>query len=237
VPTPVGGAALFVYLLLPGLCYVARLERGQRPGRSSNLSVFREAVTVVISSVVALSVSAVLFAGARWLAPNHTPDIGRLVRDEHRAYIKAYYAYLGAWILVILLSATALAFLAGWKDMAGALDRKFSSDEGGRVESAWWAAFELSAAKDRKKYLTCKLDDGTQVEGGLFTYNHTPDETSDREILVSSPYYVRLASGAEERFQAGTIVVSARHIVWLRVEYLSDAELAVTNTRDPVAAT
>lgn len=240
MPTTLSGLLLFVVLLLPGLAYVVRLERGTRPGKSSGITAFRETVTVVVASVLALSFVGLLFGVARTITPSHTPDVGRLVRAERGIYLRARYGYLGLWFALLLVAAVVVAYLAGRFDVARWLEDKVLHEPSGgqRPESAWYTVFEFQGARERKKYLVCRLREGTEVEGGLNSYNPIADEIADRELAVAPPYVLRRPNGEEQRYEAGAIIVAARDLVWLRVEFLTDAELAsrVSPSAAPVVA-
>jgi hypothetical protein len=64
------------------------------------------------------------------------------------------------------------------------------------------------------------LSDGSEVEGWLESFNSASDETADRDLLLDAPiYYWRPENDGVEIRQYGSVVLSARTIVFLRVEY------------------
>jgi hypothetical protein len=236
VPTTISGVVLFVYLLIPGLCYVARLERGQRPGTSNTISALRETATIVVASVLALSAASGVFAALRMAFARHTPDVGKLVTHTRYRYIDAHYAYLATWAIGILLLASAIAFATANFDLAQKLQDRFGDPKGGKGESAWWTLFEVKVgdARTRSRYLTCRLSNEAEIEGVLSSYSHALDEDDNRSLVIVGPYFIR-EDGAERKVDTGAITVSARDIIWLRVQYLTDTECAVLTDRTPMA--
>lgn len=225
MPASIGGALAFVVLLLPGICYVARLERGVRPSKSLTVSAFRETAAVVFASVILLLITSLFFAGARALWPQHTPDVGAMERDWHRYLItERQLNYTALWALALVGAACALGFFVARFDLIGKLDDLVSDDQGSRSESAWWSAFQ-TFPKTHYNYLYCRLEDGTEVEGPLSSYNPSPDENDDRSLQVVAPYTVRDPGGLARSYDAGLIILSARRMLSLRVVWFTPEEL------------
>jgi hypothetical protein len=119
-----------------------------------------------------------------------------------------------------LAVACALAVLA--VDLPKVLKRRGNRDPRGRVElaAAWWRAFE--AFPDHKKKVLCKLEDGTMIRGWLFSYSHQLDENVDRDIILSPPLKVQSEKGTIYSVEYGSMVISARRILYLHVDYIPD---------------
>ena len=72
MPTSLVGLSVFVVLLLPGLVhYLQRRARVQ----TATLPPFVETATLAAVSIATNAVGLALFAVARTIGPNHTPDV------------------------------------------------------------------------------------------------------------------------------------------------------------------
>ena len=101
--------ALLGLIASPGLVY--RGTRQRRHPSSERRGGVENSLTLLVGAA-ATFVSLWLFAAIRVLAPGHTPDLGRLLR-EPADYIKSQLPYLAAWAAGIYVVALALALLAG----------------------------------------------------------------------------------------------------------------------------
>ena len=212
MPSSFTGLVLFVLLLAPGFVFAA--QRDRRSARRQR-STFGETVLLGLTSFLCDVAALLVFAVLRAAAPDHTPDVGRLVRDG-RTYFDAHYAYLGWWALGLLALACALGFMLGrWPPRFTPV---FADDI--TFTSAWWDLFEQYP--DSKVYVGCELEDGSYLGGELFTYNSDEDETENRELALLAPITYRPA-GVDDEVElddVGTISVSARQIKFLTVSYL-----------------
>jgi hypothetical protein len=212
VPSSFTGLVLFVLLLAPGFTFAAQRER-RAPRRQR--SAFGETVLLGLTSFLCDVAALLVFAVVRAAAPDHTPDVGRLVRDG-RTYFDAHYAYLGWWALGLLALACAFGFVLGrWPPKFAPV---FADDI--TFTSAWWDLFEQY--RDSKVYVGCELEDGSYLGGELFTYNSDEDETENRELALSAPITYRPAGFDDEveLDDIGAVTVSARQIKFLTVSYL-----------------
>jgi MFS family permease len=225
MPTSLLGLLLFVVLLAPGFCYVLRQEQRQ-PGHA--VSVFRETVTLTITSILCDLTVAALVAVLRIRFPRAVPDIGQLVRDP-ADYARARYATLGWWSAGLLAAACLLGLLLASVDLTGTLERCSRVRWLGwllppvstsvRLESHWWWLFRQYPR--RRKYVTCHLDDGSYLSGWLVSYATMADETPDRELVLTRPLYHRPPDSDEEQaLDYDAAAISARHIVSLLVRYM-----------------
>jgi Family of unknown function (DUF6338) len=187
--------------------------RRERVAAGRRLSAFRETVSVVFASLFALSIALGLFTVIRLLTPGHTPDIGQLVRTPSD-YAKQEYAYLGWWGIGVLLGACVMAYLAA---RPPALLTSRRDPQAIEHVSGWSKLFEEN--RDLQNRVLCQLDDGTTVQGWLWRYNVEPEETGDREIVLTGPLVLRHPDGHVQRTDFGGMSISARRIVYLYVEY------------------
>jgi uncharacterized protein DUF6338 len=229
VPTTVVGVLLFVLLLAPGFAYMLRRRR-ERPAAA--VSSFQETVTLALVSLACDIIVLLAFALLRALLPNHTPDVGALIRGPEQ-YLEQHYAAVGFWLLSLLLVACLLAVALASREVgAGAtkLVRRLSwlswlapkPDSGPQSISLWWKLFEWY--KDGPIHVGCELDDGSFVAGWLWSYNHNEPESPDRDLAVSAPITFRAAGSdtAVTLERVNVVAISARRIVSLHVSYVID---------------
>ncbi|MGR3871417.1 DUF6338 family protein [Streptomyces graminifolii] len=212
MPTTLTGILIFVVLLLPGLTYsmVREIRSGER-----RQSPFRETGAVVFGSVIA-EISAIgIFAVARIAWPANTPDIGRLVRDRSN-YVEAHYAQLAGWAISLLLLACLLAGVT-------ALFVKRHTT----TLSAWSILFEYWHP-GHEVHVGCVLDDGSFIEGSVASYNISPDDSGDRDLILAQPIRYRPPGDFREpqTYAAGSVCIAARKIVTMFVSHLPAAPLA-----------
>ncbi len=137
-----------------------------------------------------------LFAAARGLAPDNTPDLGRLLREPAH-YIASQLPYLAAWAAGIYVVALALALIAGI-----VLPHRRS---GIRDVSSWWLIFGdddrstsrrwlsrrrndgADARASVQQYVGCDLIDGSYLGGYIYAYSTEVEETLDRDIVLVAP--------------------------------------------------
>jgi hypothetical protein len=209
VPTTLTGVLLVVVLLLPGLTY--SMVRERRSGER-RVSPFRETGAVIFGSVIAEIAVLALFAIVRISWPDSTPDVGRLIRDRG-SYVVAHYALLAGWAVCLLLLASLLAGLAAL------LFKRHTS-----TLSAWSILFG-HWHKGHEAHVGCVLEDGAFVEGVIASYNLSPDDLADRDLVLVSPIRYRPPGALEtEPYPAGAVCISARKIVTMFVTHLPAAE-------------
>lgn len=225
MPSTFVGLLLFVVLLAPGLTYLLVAERGPLPVRG--LSVLRESATVALTSIVFNGIALLAFAVTRALGPGLTPDVGRAVR-EGLPYLRTHYVAVTWWAVGVLGLACVLA--GSWGIVLNATDRlatlrrrrwlRVLSPVGGVAHvSSWWKLL-IDKEPDRRRRVTCHLDDGTRVEGWLLSLNAGVEETGDRDLALSAPLTVTASSGDVREVRFGAVSLSARHIVAMYVDYL-----------------
>lgn len=220
VPSTLLGLALFVVLLAPGFAYVLRSE-GIVPVRPQ--SVFRETVRVIFASVICLAIAGLMMTGLRWLLPEHTLDVGSLVRDPG-AFGKANYVAVAWWAILYLVLATVVAWVGASPKIIRWLSAR-SSVRIRRSESAWYTVFhkfdaDADAGGPRAIVVGAQLDDGTYVCGQLHTFQVDPEESGDRDILLSAPLRRITVDGINHPMGAQFAVISGRKIVRLDVTHL-----------------
>jgi Family of unknown function (DUF6338) len=214
MPTTLSGLLLFVALLTPGFCFALRRERVVA---APTVSVFRETVALVFASVAALAIAVGLFTFVRLLLPDHTPNVGQFVRAPSD-YAKQEYAYVALWSVGTWLTACLLASIAARPPAS--LSRVMRRDPQAIERfSAWWRLFEANPSLE--KTVLCQLDDGTTVEGWLWSYDPDPEETGDRELVLTGPLVLRHPNGHVQRTDYGAISMSARRMVYMYVNYSS----------------
>jgi len=226
VPTTILSLVLAAVLLVPGFAYALRAERDSP---SHKVSGFRETASIAIVSAIANTVVLTGFGLLRVLLPGHTPDVGKLIRTP-ADYAKTAYAPLTVWALVLLGSATLLAYKAA--DKSSRL-RCFSHKVAVRLglisprsrehfASAWWSIF--TEHSEGKTYVGCHLSDGTFVGGTLRSFNRDTAETGDRELTLAGEIAYRPpgATQTEVLQGVGGCVVRADKITLMTVSHIEE---------------
>lgn len=73
-------------------------------------------------------------------------------------------------------------------------------------------------------FVGAQLDDGTYVQGKLYSFNPAFTENEEREILLSAPLSVISKEGVTTSIDAQFSVVSARRIVRMDVKHFEQNE-------------
>jgi hypothetical protein len=227
IPSSVVGLVIFVVLLAPGLAYVLRRERAvPTPVRSP----FREAMQVVFASVACLLVVTALFALVRTLAPDVTVDFGALVRNPSR-YARERHVRLAWWGLLWIALATGLGAVAADPRVARAIRvlwnspiwRALAGAQGSRIRpvSAWYQVMTFYDNADPGPVVVgVQLDDGSYVQGRMYSFSASSDEDEDRELLLNGPLTMVAKNGKISELAHQFTVISARHIVRMDVTHL-----------------
>lgn len=215
MPTNLNGLLLFLVLLLPGFAYTVGRERA---GVERKVPPLRETVSIVVASVACELVVLLVFAVIRITWPHATPDVGKIVRGE--PYFKTHYALIATWGVLLLGTATALAYAS----TRPALRRRFT-----RVDyphpstaSAWWIVFEKWKPRSvgAEVRVACYLDDGSYVAGRVKTFNNAAEDTADRDLVLLAPIEYRHApTAAVKTLDAGAVVISARRIQFMAAKH------------------
>lgn len=239
VPNSLAGLLIFIVMLAPGLAYVLRHERVV-PARS--YTAFRETLRVVYVSVVCLVITALAFAGLRWRLPNRTPDIHALVVDPDK-YAREHYVELAWWAFGLILFATLVGagaadkrVVAMWKRVTGwRATRWIIGKPSIGHTSAWYTAFHLRDREPGRTWLGVQMDDGSYMEGELFSFNVAADEDENRELVLMRPHVTKGDHVRLPMLQDLTIL-SARHIVRIDVTRIAPARPPVPSQPERVQA-
>lgn len=222
MPTTLTGLVLLVVLLLPGSVYLGAIERNNPKLERSPLG---EIATLAGASVVADALALLIFAGFRSALPNHTPDVGRLVR-EGGDYLRAEYAYISRWAGLVLILAALIAWVGAWlhdnwPPRPLRRRRKKARRVRSTYRSSWWMAFETNRdIENESVYVQCLLADDWYIEGRLWAYNESMTESGDRDLLLASPIRYR-APGADDacEYEAESACISASRIIAMFVSH------------------
>lgn len=223
MPTTLTGLLTFVILLLPGFAYLVGKERN---GTERHTSPFRETVAVVAASVTSELAILVVFAIVRWSWPSGTPDVGALIRNGG-AYLSGsnahpgHYAKVAIYTIIMLAFAITFAYVATWPKVRRWPKGAYPHDS---AVSAWWLLFERWPGK-RNVQVTCTLDNGWAIRGGMQSFNNSADDSPDRDLILKTPIEYRQPGEAEwHSFNARYACMSAGHIVIMFVSYPPAAE-------------
>ena len=186
--------ALLGLIASPGLVY--REARQRRYPSSERRGGVENSLTLLVGAA-ATFVSLWLFAAIRGLAPNHTPDVGKLLR-EPADYIRDQLPYLAVWAAASYVMALGLALCAGM-----VMPNRTS---GIRDVSSWWLIFgdddrptlqrrrssrrrrdEADVRSPVRQYVGCDLVDGSYLGGYIYAYSTEVEESLDRDIVLVAP--------------------------------------------------
>jgi hypothetical protein len=236
VPTTLISLLIFIVLLLPGFAYLVGKERN---GTGQHASPFRETVAVVAASVTSEITVLIVFAIIRRIWPSHTPDVGALIRNPG-AYLRGtstapgHYAQVTIWAAGLLALATAGAYWAANAKVRRAIEwLPFTGDyPHPSTVSAWWLLLEDWPRHKADVQVTCTLDDGSAVQGVVRAFNHSADDSPDRELILGKPIRIRLPSAAEMiDYNAGYACVSAARIVIMFASHVQPVSPAISRWR------
>lgn len=218
MPTSLLGLVIFATSVFPGFGFLLGRE-SRHPTRDHNG--FRETVSLIFAGIVAMVCALFAFSAVRGLLPDHTPDVGALLRDPG-LYLRADLPYVAAWTVGIVAAATGGAYLAGL--FAPRLRR------GVAFESAWWKAFnhdptsgqsEPTGESSHQVHVGCELTDGSYVAGWLWSYATAVEENADRDLALTGPITYRPNSDDNEvDIEHGVVVVASRNIKFVGVSYV-----------------
>ncbi|WP_205326737.1 DUF6338 family protein [Glycomyces sp. YM15] len=216
MPTTITSLILFMTLVIPGVLYVSRRERGL-PERQR--SVFRETIGVGVAGITFNLLALIPILILAMLFPSVIVDVSKLIIDT-RKYLGDNWYKAGLWACVTLVLATGLAWLSSRKPKEPTDDYTSS-----------WAILFKKWRHDREVHIGCTLDDGSWFGGMLASYNTSTVESGDRDIILSQPLEYRdsTATEAEPYPQVSAVCLSARHIrsmsiTWLPVVSVSRPE-------------
>jgi hypothetical protein len=225
MPTSFTGLLLFVVLLLPGFAYQVGKERS---GVERRPPPFRETVSIVAASVVTeLAVLVVTWPLWAWALNVHRLTSGA------GAYWRARPGTLTAWGLGLLLLACGLAYASTLPKVRGSrvAQRLLGPYPHESTMSAWWKAFveQHPHMPFSSRWVGCILDDDSVVEGRLFSFNRSGDDTGDRDLILQHPIrYQPKEASAPYHYPAHLVCIPARRIVTLFVTYIG-----VEGAREP----
>ena len=229
MPTTLIGLLIFVILLTPGFCFALRRERGRHPYRTQ--SAFREIAELLLAGLAVDFSILLLFAVLRILLPEHTPDVGKLIRTG-KTYFSTHYESIVAWVAILWVLACLVAYVAAaieWTEIRPArfalkrfpkLKKLMETEKGRRPVSAWWKAFEAGGGDQVTRRVLCRLEDGTRIEGTSWSYNPGVNEVDDRSFTLVGPITVAEPDSPPMHTNLGTVVVSARRLQYLYVRYV-----------------
>jgi hypothetical protein len=215
----------FVVLIAPGLAY--DLAREQREPRR-DVSALRELAVLILVGLLCDILVSILFVIAKGLLESSTqiatPDVPALLANPH-AYVVAHTSVAFYWGLAWLAAACGLGYSLGAADDEGWIRKSLNRvSPGGPIQfvSSWTMAFH--ADKGVRVYVACTLDDGSWIAGYLAYHNVSPEETEDRDLMLTGPVAYRESGGTSETELAdvGYAVVSARRIVHMEVYYMPE---------------
>jgi hypothetical protein len=229
VPDTFLGLAALIFLFVPGVVYAVQADL-RRPAIEQ--SPLRELTTIAGVGTICDVAVLTLFGIFHAICPDLTPDIGKLERSG-APYARSHLVTLSWWVIGLFVVSCLLAWLLGrtWPDIANRyIARRIDP------ESAWHLLF-AKTDPDALVYVGCDLIDGTFIGGYLFSYNPDPDETEDRELVLSDPITYRPIGSetATELSQVGAMSIRAGRIRNVAVSFLDPSAHPEAATRARLA--
>lgn len=189
MPATPAAAALYVFLLIPGLIFLVRME-AHRPKRER--SVFRETATVVFASVACAAAVLVLLLlisifyrpPLDWFVAFTANPASTFVGRPRVAIIM---------LLAFLLVASIVAALAASEAVHSFWNRKIVLlGTGSRVQQGtpWETVFEPEN-KESEVFVGVQLKSGTWIQGTHAFHSDVEVENGDRSLVLQSPLKYR----------------------------------------------
>lgn len=224
MPSTLTGILILLFSFAPGYVYLLLSERQGAPLRT--VSAFRETAQVILTSFLALSAAAVVFAIATLVLGDAAPDVKALATTPGAYWDDHVFEVVG-WGAGLLLLACAMSYLWGAHTVGRRLADLTQSAAVGRFvwppsttsfTSAWTLMLEVREP-DLHKYVKARLNDGTLVEGWMSSFNPHVSETGDRELTLANPVHITAPDGTVTANEGGAVALSARSVLYLDVEY------------------
>jgi hypothetical protein len=212
VPTTWLAVLFYVLLVAPGLLYDLLAER--RRAKVSE-SVFREVSRTVLASLIISTISFGILVTIRWAHPSWMPDPDRLFAGTGDYVIRHYRLILRT---LLLEGGIALAIAGGFQ-----WARTRRSRARLRPVSTWTKVFREECPPGFLPHVQVRLANGMIYVGqvGHFTADL---ETSEREIVLVPPLYVKKPDGQLKAMpqEWQRIVLSGESLESLVVQYRPD---------------
>jgi hypothetical protein len=235
LPTTTVSLFVTIAFALPGYIF-HRTALRRNPERTD--TAVTEVLSVLFASIAIDTLVLVVLVTASVVLPVAKIDASGFVANPQTYTVKNLDVVAG-WASVGFLLALVVAVVAAlrpwerwlparWREWADNRERLYQDQQ-----SAWWRLFHDNPGT--RVYVGCTVDDGSYVSGFLNSYSKVGTEHADREITLRAPVTYRPSdeSKAVQLDEVGAAVLSARHIVFMTVTYVTPVagpatELATT---------
>jgi hypothetical protein len=172
-----------------------------------------------------------LFVLICYLLPSHTPLLTQIVNQPNE-YARSHLSSLGWWSLSLLAFATLLGGMMADPRLPSKLTDAAAhpyikwltgiSHTDIRIRSAWSEIFNMYA-KENPGFIDVGIlvDDGSYLRGRLHNFAVQPDETDNRDIVISAPLELTLPGKEPCPIDPQYCIISSRHIVPIDVTHLA----------------
>lgn len=211
MPTDPFSAIIYVLLLVPGIVYTRQSELRKSAGK---LSAFRETAIVVISSSFALFLTWLTVVIFSWI-PAVSSWLSMMIRDPELVRSENPLKYSGV-LFGLLIVASLYAYIMALPSVSKFLNKVSRRDGDARIgESAWGIVFD--APRGTTVIATVEFDSGDWMQGPISSWNHSPDETENRSLVLEGPILLRRTdeTNATLMNQEQSIVIGAGVIRYL----------------------
>ncbi len=227
MPTTALGLIVFVAFLVPG--FISYSQRRQLTITPKVSPLMETASIVTISLVTNLAALSLLVVARLLWGEEVAPDVRAMIGDGW-IYTNRHLPKVFAWSLGLLTISCGLAFVSARPNRVSNRIRSWIAPVITN-DPAWYHVFE-SGPPDTYIYVTCLVSDGVRIEGFLDWYSTEPDETSDRDLVLAEPITITNARGVPCRSDASRLVLSAREIRRLEVEWPLDEPIEAVDEAD-----
>lgn len=213
IPQTLATLTGFLFLVAPGIVFDMLRER-RRPGLEQTS--FREASGIALASLVFSVLAVLILSGLRTFVPTILPDLGQWLQQGGR-YVEANYRLIAGFFLAELSLAVGLAALAAWF-----MGRKQPASI--RQVPTWYTVFQAQRPAGSTVFVRVLLTGNVEYYGTVIGYS-TDYQLADRELLLGSPLYRRLAdetTASEVRSPWCRLIIPGAAIQSIWVSFLSN---------------
>lgn len=215
MPTTLIGLLISVAFLTPGFLHAAQRRvlapQGER-------SVLMETTSVVSISLATNSIVAAVFGLLRWQTPEHTPDVGHLLRTRSNYWID-HLPYVLSWGALLLASSCLLAVGVARFDRLRRISSRLLTPN--LIESSAWHEI-FNAEEGHYPHAGLELANGGFLSGRVVWYSTDLEETGDCDLVLGPPLQTRTADGVAT-LEVQRVIVAAREVRRIDVTYILDS--------------
>lgn len=220
-PSTFVGLLLFLWLVTPG--FVFNWLAGRRRAQATETT-FQEASRVVLASAAFSTVAALLVIGIDFFLglAGHGADFGRVITTD-KPYIRDHVGALGAELLLQIVLACGLAWVADYLIRKRVTKQKDRPPLKLRMESAWTEPFGKQPPGASARAWV-RLKSGLELRGKVDSVTHDIP-IADRELVLTMPLHVQRPDGPRQKLKWEWVIVQGPDIEALAIKYERDEDV------------